>query len=121
MRQFLHSLVGIAFWLLLAGLWVVLALEGKVSGVALRDTGFRLAALMGVVLTVTIWWIRHNVAIYRRKGPRRGRPDNAPRTHADRLGRDVDWALPGGAPAALEERHLVVDVSGDRKTYRQEG
>ena len=30
---------------------------------------------MGAVLAVTIWWIRHNVSIYRRKGPRRGRPD----------------------------------------------
>jgi NADPH:quinone reductase-like Zn-dependent oxidoreductase len=35
-------------------------------------------------------------------------------------GRDVAWAMPGGAPAALVERHLVVDIAGDLKTYRRE-
>lgn len=120
MRQFVHSLIGIAFWLLLIGLWVLLALEGRVSGAALADTGLRLAVLMGVVLAVTIWWIRHNVGIYRRKGPRRGRAENPPRTDEDRLGRAVTWAIPGDAPAAQAERHLVVEISGDLKTYRQE-
>jgi hypothetical protein len=120
MRQFAHKVIGAAFWLLLIGLWVLLALEGKASGAAFRDTGLWLAALMGAVLAVTIWWIRHNVAIYRRKGPRRGRPENPPRTDQDRLGRDVVWAMPGGAPAALAERHLVVDIAGDLKTYRRE-
>jgi hypothetical protein len=121
MREFVHRLIGAAFWLLLVALWVLLALEGKASGAAFRDTGVRLAVLMGVVLTVTIWWIRHNVAIYRRKGPRRGRAENPPRTHEDRLGRRVEWALPGEAPAARDERHLVVEIAGDLKTYRREG
>jgi hypothetical protein len=121
MREFVHKVIGLAFWLLLVALWVELALEGRASGAALRDTGLRLAALMGVVLTVTIWWIRHNVGIYRRKGPRRGRPENPPRTDEDRLGRDVAWTRPGGAPAALAERHLVVEIAGDVKTYRREG
>jgi hypothetical protein len=121
MRQLLHIVIGVAFWLLLAGLWVLLAVQGKASGAAFRDTGVWLAALMGAVLAVTIWWIRHNVAIYRRKGPRRGRPENPPRTHVDRLGRDVEWALPGGVPAALTERHLIVEIAGEHKTYRQEG
>jgi len=120
MRQFAHKVIGAAFWLLLIGLWVLLALEGKASGAAFRDTGLWLAALMGAVLAVTIWWIRHNVAIYRRKGPRRGRPENPPHTDEDRLGRNVAWAMQGGAPAALAERHLVVDIAGDLKTYRRE-
>jgi hypothetical protein len=120
MRQFLHGVVGIAFWLLLAALWALLAIEGRVSGEAFRNTGLQLAALMGVVLTVTIWWIRHNVAIYRRKGPRIGRPESPPRTDEDRLGRDVMWAMPDGAAAAQAERHLVVEIAGDLKTYRRE-
>ena len=119
MRQLVHCVIGVAFWLLLAALWVLLAVEGKASGAAFRDTGVWLAALMGAVLAVTIWWIRHNVAIYQRKGPRRGRPEQPPRTDEDRLGRALDWALPGGASAALAERHLVVDVAGDVKAYRR--
>ena len=121
MRQFAHRVIGIAFWLLLVGLWVVLALEGKASGEAFRDTGLQLAALMGVVLTVTIWWIRHNVGIYRRKGARRGRPEVRPRTDEDRLGRPITWAVPEGAPAASDAHHLVVEIVDDIKSYRQEG
>ena len=121
MRQLVHCVIGVAFWLLLAALWVLLAVQGKASGAAFRDTGVWLAALMGAVLAVTIWWIRHNVAIYRRKGPRRGRPEKPPRTDEDRLGRDVHWAMPGGAAGALGERELVVELAGDAKTYRRAG
>jgi uncharacterized iron-regulated membrane protein len=121
MREFAHKVIGLAFWLLLAGLWALLAHEGRASGASFRDTGLWLAALMGAVLAVTIWWIRHNVAIYRRKGPRRGRPENPARTDEDRLGRGIAWTMPGGAPAALAERHLVVEIAGDLKTYRPEG
>ena len=120
MRQALHIAIGIAFWVLLVVLWILLALEGKASGAAFRATGVTLAALMGAVLAVTIWWIRHNVSIYRRKGARRGRPVNAPQTDADRLGRQVAWAMPGGAPTALTQRHLVVEIAGGLKTYRTE-
>ena len=118
MRQFLHKVIGAAFWLLLIGLWVLLALEGRASGAAFRDTGLRLAALMGVVLAVTIWWIRHNVGIYRRKGPRTGRPSQPPRTDEDRLGRHLRWDLAGGPIAARERAHLVVELDGDVKSYR---
>ena len=120
MREFAHKVIGLAFWLLLAGLWVLLAHEGRASGAAFRATGVWLAALMGAVLAVTIWWIRHNVAIYRRKGPRLGRPENPARTDEDRLGRPVAWTMPGGAPAALAESHLVVEIVNDLKTYRRE-
>jgi hypothetical protein len=120
MRQALHIAIGIAFWVLVVVLWILLALEGKASAAAFRATGVTLAALMGAVLVVTIWWIRHNVSIYRRKGARRGRPLNAPQTDEDRLGRQVAWAMPGGAPTALTQRHLVVDIDGGLKTYRAE-
>jgi hypothetical protein len=121
MRQFFHKVVGAAFWLLLIGLWVLLALEGRASGAAFRDTGLRLAALMGVVLAVTIWWIRHNVGIYRRKGPRRARAELEPRTDEDRLGHAVRWALPDGPVAATTEQHVIVEVDGAVKTYRRAG
>jgi hypothetical protein len=55
MRQALHIAIGLAFWALLAVLWLLLALEGKTTGAAFRDTGLQLAALMGAVLAITIW------------------------------------------------------------------
>lgn len=121
MRQAAHIAVAIFFWVLLAGLWVLLALQGKASGDAFRDTGIQLAALIGAVLAITTWWVRHNVGIYRRKGPRRQRPEMTPRTDADRLGHALRWETEDGATGAAAEQLLVVALDGDVKTYRREG
>ena len=55
MRQAGHIAIALFFWLLMAGLWVMLAVEGKASGAAFRDTGIQLAALIGAVLAITTW------------------------------------------------------------------
>jgi len=120
MRQTAHILVGLAFWLVLAGLWTLLVVEDKATAAAFRDTIFQVAVILGVVLAVTTWWIRHNVAIYRRKGPRLGRAAIAPRVDEDRLGRRVRWSMPGGVRTARAQQHLVVDIDGDEKVYRRQ-
>ena len=76
-----------------------------------------LAIVAGAVLAVTLWWIRHNTGIYRRKGQRTGRPTVAPRTDEDRLGRPLRWQLEGGAPAATAATHLVIELDGAAKVY----
>src|SRR4051794_31699109 len=119
MRQVLHIAVGLAFWLALIALWVLLARQGRASGAAFRDTGVQLAALIGAVLAITTWWIRHNVGIYRKKGPRQGRPELTPRPDEDRLGHPVRWALPHGPASALTAEHVIVDLDGGVKTYRR--
>jgi hypothetical protein len=119
MRKLAHIVVALLFWLALAGMWVRLVAEHKATIPAFRNTLFELAALAGVLLAITTWWIRHNVGIYRRKGPRRGRMDVPPDTTRDRLGRRVRWALPGGPQAARVEPLLVVEVDGDVKIYRR--
>jgi hypothetical protein len=120
MRQVGHVIVAIAFWLLLAALWAALVIGHRATGAAFLGAGSRVAVLVGVVLAVTTWWIRHNVGIYRRKGPRKERASQPPRTDRDRLGRRVRWAMPGGARTARAHRHLVIEVHGDVKTYRRE-
>lgn len=117
MRQIAHKLAGVASWLLIVALWVMLIREGSAG--ALQRTLVELAVLTGAVLAVTTWWIRHNVGIYRRKGPRSQRATVAPRTDVDRLGRAVQWSLTGGALAACSAEHLVIEVDGDLKTYRR--
>jgi hypothetical protein len=109
--------VGVVFWLVLIGLWVLLAHEGRASGAAFRNTGVQLAALIGAVWAITSWWIRHNVGIYRRKGPRRGRPDLPPRLDVDRLGHRVHWAVPDGPEATAAEEHIIVELHDGVKTY----
>jgi hypothetical protein len=118
MRQLAHIVAGVLCWLLLAFLWVVLVLENKATPAAFRDTLFLLAVLMGTVLAITIWWVRHNVGIHRRKGPRQGRPEVAPAVDQDRLGRRIRWAMPGGVRTALTQEHLIVELDDDVKTYR---
>jgi hypothetical protein len=120
MRQFRHIVVGVAAWLALVGLWVLLALQHKVTGAAFRDTLIQLSVIVGVVLAVTTWWIRHNVGIYRRRGSRQGRADVPPVTDHDKLGRAVRWNMPGGVDTAQTDRHLIVEIVGDVKTYRRE-
>ena len=119
MRQLAHKAIGVFFWLLTAALWVWLWAEGRATWGAFQGTTVRLAILAGTVFAVTTWWVRHNVGIYRRKGPRSGRPEHLPDVDADRLGRGVRWELSGGHVAALSAEHLVVDLDGEVKTYRR--
>ena len=118
MRQISHRLAGVACWVLVIALWVDLIGDGS-AGRALHRTLVELAVLTGAVLALTTWWVRHNVSIYRRKGPRQERATAVPRTDQDRLGRALCWSLPGGALAAAGAEHLVIAVDGDLKTYRR--
>ncbi len=119
MRETLHKLVGILFWLLLVAMWLRLAGNHSLSAASIRDSVQYVAAMGGAVLALTLCWIRHNVAIHRRKGPRTGSPVRAPRSDADRLGRPVLWSLPGGHATAVGESHLVVDLRDGAKVYRR--
>ena len=119
MRERLHQLVGVAFWALLVGMWVLLAGSDRVSAANIVDSIQYVTAISGAVLALTLYWIRHNVAIHRRKGPRAASPIRAPRIDADRLGRPLQWSLPGGHAAAVGEPHLVVDVVDGTKVYRR--
>jgi hypothetical protein len=117
MRQLRHKAIGLFFWFLLAACWFLLVREHKAGTENITYSVTYIAVITGAVLAITLWWIRHNTGIYQRKGPRTGRPAVAPRTDEDRLGRPLRWQLAGGAPAALEASHLVIDVDGSAKVY----
>ncbi len=119
MRHTFHQLVGVTFWLVLVGMWVLLVRSDRASAASIADSFQYVAAIGGAVLGITLYWVRHNVGIHRRKGPRTASPITAPRTDADRLERPLRWALPGGHLGAVAERHLVVDIEGGVKVYRR--
>ena len=121
MRQLSHMAIGVFFWVLMVVLWVMLVRDGKAGSANVTYSVTYVAIVVGAVLAVTLWWIRHNMNIYRRKGPRTGRPAIPPRTDEDRLGRPIRWQLEGGNQAALDAGHLVVDVDGAVKVYRTGG
>jgi hypothetical protein len=118
MRQLLHKLIGVFFWLVMVGCWALLIAEGKAGSANITYSVQYLGVVGAAVLTVTLLWIRHNTRIYHRKGPRLGRPEMVPRTDEDRLGRPIHWRLDGGAIAALGVPHLVVELDDDVKVYR---
>jgi hypothetical protein len=118
MRQAAHTAIGLAFWALLILLWVKLARDGQAGAANIAYSIQYLSVVAGAVLAVTVWWIRHNTRIYRRKGPRTGRPEVVPRCDEDRLGRPVRWQLEDGVEGAREAAHLIVDLDGEAKVYR---
>ena len=76
--------VGLLAWgLLIAGWWMTVAERRFV------DVRVLLALpVVAIVVTVaTALWVRHNQAIYRRKGPRRSVPSGAYDWRYDQLGR----------------------------------
>jgi hypothetical protein len=90
------------------------------TALAVRTNVEVVAAIGVAVAIVTLAWVHHNVRIYRRKGPRKGRPTISPRTDVDRLGRRVQWELPQGHTEALAAGMLVVEVGDGEKRYRKE-
>lgn len=117
MRQLAHTAIGLCFWALMIVLWVMLVVDDKAGAANIAYSVTYIAVIVGAVLAVTLWWIRHNTTIYRRKGPRTGRPAIAPRTDEDRLGRPIRWQLDGGPGAAVVAGHLVVELDGSAKVY----
>lgn len=115
MRQLWHKLIGLFFWAVLIVLWAQLIAGHKAGSANIAYSVQYLSIVAGAVLAVTVWWIRHNTGIYRRKGPRTGRPDAQPRTDEDRLGRPLRWEVDDVTAAA----HLVVDRDGEAKVYRE--
>jgi hypothetical protein len=119
MRQLAHKAIGVVFWTLVVVLWILLIRDHKAGGRNIAYSVQYLAMIGGAVLAVTLWWIRHNTRIYRRKGPRTGRPEIAPRTDEDRLGRPIRWQTEGGADGARDAGHIVVVLDGAAKVYLQ--
>ena len=87
LRDAMHVLLVLAGWALFFTWWVQV----------LRDTSLSEAVVaVLVILSVslltalaTVGWVRYNLGIYRRKGPRRAVPDVAEDIGADALGRKL--------------------------------
>ena len=75
----------------------------------------RLIAVIVSLYAITITlWIRHNVRIHRRKGPRRQVRKVTAKLSHDLLGRRLIVADPG----VQRNSHIVVEVLDTRKIYR---
>ena len=99
-------------WVAFGAFWVKVGLETPLSLAV--QTAVGLAVTLAVSVAVTSWWVRHNLAIYRRRGPRKQVPQATMAFVEDFLGRrlDADWDRLRDAPT------ITVTIDGGRKVYR---
>jgi len=106
LRDALHVLIVVAGWALFFIWWAQV----------LRDTSLPEAALAVLVILsvslltalVTVGWVRYNLGIYRRKGPRRTVPDVKEDVGADARGRKL---IHPGVEALRSARVVTVSLS----------
>ncbi|MBF8259511.1 MAG: hypothetical protein HW377_1885, partial [Actinobacteria bacterium] len=87
MRDGLHALIVVCTWVLFFYWWSCVLPTTLLSDAALAILAILVVSLCTVVLT--LGWVRYNLGIYRRKGPRRKIPDAPERFVVDALGRDL--------------------------------
>lgn len=103
-RGVCHAFLAILGWILFFSWWVrvLSSAGGKDIATALVFISLTLAA----TVVVTLVWVRYNIGIFRRKGPRRTVTKVDERYEADVLGRRIV-----GAETAELKRARTVDVS----------
>jgi hypothetical protein len=113
-RQALHILLAGAGWVLFFYWWSIVL--GRVSPREIRFTALFIGISLVVVVAATVIWVLHNVAIFRRRGPRtKVRPVDL-EVRVDHLGRSL--RMETDADALRGARLVRVLVDGGRKVYR---
>jgi hypothetical protein len=102
--------VGVLGWLAFALCWwLVLRRDPRTWW---RELAVPLASL-AFVGNLTLLWVRHNLSIFQRKGPRRGLPSVERPWTTDTLGRPLDIPRSVATASVVE-----VDVVDGDKVYR---
>ncbi len=109
-----HALIAIFCWGLFVYWWnsVLPQVDSSEPVIALLFIG---ATVMATVL-VTVLWVRYNIGIFRRKGPRKSLIRVTENHDTDFLGRRIE--RPPGPDSLKTARLVVVSVEGDAKKYQ---
>jgi len=105
MRDWLHALIVVCTWMLFFYWWYCVLPATLQSDAAWALLTIFAVSLCTVVLT--LGWVRYNLGIYRRKGPRRKIPDVSERVVRDALGREL---VHGGWEVLRASRLITVSV-----------
>jgi len=112
-RDAFHVLIVVCTWALFFYGWFRVLPETPLSDGVWAIFGILVVSVCTVV--ITLGWVRYNVGLYRRKGPRRKITDVSERVVADALGRDL---VHGGWEALRASRRITVSVDGENhKTF----
>lgn len=111
-RGIVHSLLAVLAWILFVVWWNQVIPQITVDDAAAAFLVIFLTVLLTCVLTLL--WVRYNIGIFRRKGPRKQIPAVSEEREADYLGRSLDHpgydSLKGG-------RIVLVSREGDKKKF----
>jgi len=110
-RQALHVLIAAATWLLFFYWWGIVLPQVRRDEAVSAALLIALSSIATALLTAA--WVRYNLGIYRRKGPRLQLTPATPPRDADPLGRKIVRPDEGTLRAS---RVVVVAVDGDMKT-----
>ncbi len=110
-REVAHVLIATATWVLFFYWWAIVLPQVRRKDAIVAALIIVLASLATAVLTAV--WVRYNLDIYRRKGPRLLLTPAVPDRDVDALGRRI--VRPDDGSLRLS-RVVVVAVDGDRKT-----
>lgn len=106
-RDALHVLVVLGGWALFFYWWWIV-----LPSTSLDEAAWALLVILGVSLVTalgTAGWVRYNLGIYRRKGPRRTVPDVVECADADVLGRKLSHP---GVERLRASRLVTVSLTG---------
>lgn len=109
-QRLVHVAVVVAGWLLFGWAWLLVGRDLPDYGVL----AWMIVATLIISPAVTLYWVLHNLAIFKLKGPRRQLPDTKAEYVQDWAGRPVvaDWEMLRTA------RITVIGVVDSRKLYR---
>ncbi|MGA8754478.1 hypothetical protein [Candidatus Deferrimicrobium sp.] len=112
-RDGFHALIVLCTWVLFFYWWYCVLPLMRLSDAAWA--GFTILAVSLGTVVVTLGWVRYNLGIFRRKGPRLTNPDILERFTIDTLGREL---VHSGWEELRASRLITVTVDGeDRKTF----
>lgn len=86
-RDGFHALIVLCTWVLFFYWWYCVLPRTSLSDAAWA--GFAILAISLGTVVVSLGWIRYNLGIYRRKGPRLKNPDVPERFTIDAIGREL--------------------------------
>jgi hypothetical protein len=110
-----HALIAIFGWALFVHWWnrVLPQIDSRDAFIALAFIGVTVL----ITVLVTLLWVRYNIGIFRRKGPRKTLTHVVENRVTDFLGRKIEQPGPGSLKTA---RLVVVSVEGEVKKYESD-
>jgi len=111
-RGTFHALLTVLTWILFVYWWGQVIPQVSFEDAIISFLVIILTAMVTSILTLL--WVRHNINIFRRKGPRKGLPTVSEERFVDHLGRTISHP---GNDILKASRVVIVSSEGTGKSF----